>query len=267
MFRFYDAPPTKALSNATNLSALSNRAVVCKVKKPFIVDKDNNRVMYEKDDVVVVRGYDGGVEVISKEDVIDMSSETTVDDYYSWRDYEKQEVSGFARLMQYSDDKEMSLADFKDTFEVDDKETAALEEYLDIANGSLDNYIEYEKRLDTITNKINASNDVWNAVSTLVSGVFCVASIITAIFKASVEYWYISLFFGVLAAIFFFVCVYYATAYDTGECFLPNPIATLANGNRKKEYAKIEKEYESKRASDTNALNALRRDSGWYVGE
>ncbi|MBR0542398.1 MAG: hypothetical protein IJK26_09415 [Clostridia bacterium] len=267
MFRFNEVEPTKAIENATNLTALSDRAVVCKVKKPFIVNKDNNRIMYEKDDVVVVRGYDEGVKVISKEDVIDMSSETTIDAMYSWRDDDEQEVSGFARLMQYADEKKMSLSEFRDTFEVDDNETAVLEKYLNTAESNLSDYLEYEKRLDTITNKINASNDVWNVVSALVSGTFCVASIIITILKASVEYWYISLFFGVLAAIFFLLCAFYMVAYDTGECFLPKPIATLANSNRKKEYAKIKKEYESNRASDTNALNAFRRDTGWYAGE
>ncbi len=267
MFRFNEVEPTKAIENATNLTALSDRAVVCKVKKPFIVNKDNNRIMYEKNDVVVVKGYDEGIKVISKEDVIDMSSETTVDNYYSWKSDDEQEVSGFARLMQYADEKKMSLSEFRDTFEVNDKETAALEEYLNTAEGSLDDYIEYEKRLDTITNKINDSNDVWNAVLTLASGTVCIASLLTAILKALIEHSYISIFFGVLAAIFFPLCVFYAAAYDTGERFLPNPIAALANSNRKKEYAKIEKEYESNRVSDTNALNALRRDTGWYVGK
>lgn len=266
MFRFNEVEPTKAIENATNLTALSDRALVCKVKKPFIVNKDNNRIMYEKDDVVVVKGYGEGVKVISKEDVINMSSETTVDDYYSWRNDDEQEVSGFARLMQYADEKKMSLSEFRDTFEVDDNETAILEKYLNTAESNLDDYIEYEKRLYKITNKTNASEDVWNAVLALTSGAAFFASLVTTILKA-LEHSYISFFFGVLAAIFFILCLFYLIAFDTGDQFFPNPVAALANSNHRKEYAKIEKEYESNRVSDTNALNALRKEGGWYVRE
>lgn len=117
MIKFSECTISKAIEHGTNLSCIKGRTIVCKVIKDFVVDHDNNIVKFEEGDIVVCSpnidiNSDKCIGLCLSEEshIKSLSSDSFIRRYDFW---------------QYKAD--CSLEQFKETFEVLDEETAALE--------------------------------------------------------------------------------------------------------------------------------------------
>lgn len=123
MINFSKCAISKAIKYGTNLSCIKGRTIVCKVIKGFVVNYDNNIVMFEKGDIIVCSpnmNIDDGRCIglyLSEEIYIKRLSPDSFIKYVGDEDK--------GDFWQYKTD--CSLEQFKERFEVLDEETAALE--------------------------------------------------------------------------------------------------------------------------------------------
>ena len=127
MFKFSEVEVSKAIATGTNISCIEDRFVVCRLKKDFIVNTANNKVMFEKGDIVICTGDDSGKEwclrLLDEQQLKSMSSEDFIKSPTSWLTYDGYKA-------------QCSLDEFKETFEVCDDETKLVESHVKVAKKS-----------------------------------------------------------------------------------------------------------------------------------
>lgn len=132
MFEFRNASASKALRHGTNMSCLDGRFYVCRVKKDFIINNDQNTILLEAGDIVVCNNcYDKnygknkvyGIAVRTTDDMLNMTSKDMMDHEIPLR-------LGHIPMM--------SIDDFKESFDIIDDKTESLMECFRFACGKED---------------------------------------------------------------------------------------------------------------------------------
>lgn len=132
MFEFRNASASKALRHGTNMSCLDDRFYVCRMKKDFVINNDQNTVVLETGDIIVCNNcYNKdygenkvyGIAVRTADDILNMTAKDMMD-------YDIPRYLGHIPMM--------SIDDFKESFDIIDDKTESLTECFRFACGKKD---------------------------------------------------------------------------------------------------------------------------------
>lgn len=249
MFKFSEIEVSKAIANGTNISCIEDRFVVCRLKKDFIVNTANNRVMFEKGDIVICTGdYSNEkwwLRLLDEQQLKSMSSEDFIKSPTSWLTYDGYKA-------------QCSLDEFKETFEVRDNETELVENHVKAAKKSHYTLNKAENKIHSVKHDYESTEALRQTLVTIllivagIAGMICSAillhsTVIGAIFLAlSLTLLGIGLF-GIVAV----------SDDEVLDCF------KIRNKTKLDE---VQKEYDAQLNAGAAALNALRSKDGWYTG-
>lgn len=259
MIKFSECTISKAIEHGTNLSCIKGRIIVCKVIKDFVVDHDNNIVKFEEGDIIVC-SFDMDLNgckclLLSEESYIKSLSSIS---------FIKRDEDDF---WQYKAD--YSLEQFKETFEVLDEETAALESCIEKSKDC------YNFLRDKKTNVYHAQREYQSkanlrqgalGVTLMIVGVATFIAALTAGTSGAFSRYMEKAPFWVAALIALFIfgslavgaalCLFVSEGEDTFECFECKKTPLLD---------KAEEEYEEYRSNTINELDTFRQKIGWLT--
>lgn len=268
MYKFSEVEPTKAIANATNLTAIKDRAIVVCLKKNLLVDKGDNKIMFEKGDIAVVTGRSGNhIDILAKSVIEETPSDVDLKKGI-WNDLRDAELTGFANVMKKADTAKMDLKEFNETFEILDDQTAILENHIDIAKSK---WTEYSRKTIECENakemkiKKEQTKIVWFGTCWLLLAcgligltiwLFCIKQITAGIFS-------------LIPTVIISVLGLWQIASDIENVYDEYTfiLACIHSKKYEKKLKQVEKEFEDMKKSDAAALNTLRRKEGWYTGE
>ena len=268
MYKFSEVEPTKAIANATNLTAIKGRMVVVRLKKNLLVDKGDNKIMFEKGDIAVVTGRSGDhIDILAKSVIEETPSDVDLK-IGIWKDLRDAELTGFVNIMEKADTAKMDLKEFNEVFEILNDQTAILENHIDIAKSKWTEYsakvIEYENAKEMKITKENTKvvwfGTCWFLFACGLIGLtiwlFCIKQITVGILSlipttiiSILGLWQITSEFENIYNEYTFI------------------LARIHSKKYEKKLKQVEKEFEDMKKSDAAALNALRCEEGWYTGE
>lgn len=197
MFNLNEVSITKAIKYGTNLSCIKDRTVICRVQKDFVIchnnneavlEKDNdNEVVLEKGDVIVCTPCTKGIFISDEKYIKELSSDDFINKNNFWQ------YCAFC-----------TFEEFKETFEVLETETMALESCI---NKSREYYSKKDyqllidakrkiKNIGSITENINV------AMLCVFFAVFIIMSACTLVLCLEI------LFYEILLAIVLFVTIW-----------------------------------------------------------
>ncbi len=251
MFKFSEVEVSKAIANGTNISCIEDRFVVCRLKKDFIVNTANNRVMFEKDDIVICTGdYDSKewwLRLLDEQQLKSMSSEDFIKSPTSWLTYDGYKA-------------QCSLDEFKETFEVCDDETELVESHVKAAKKNHYTLNETKDKIYSIKHHYESKEALRQALVTIllivagIAGMVCSFMLLHSIVKEAI-FFTLSL---ILLGIGLFGIVAVSVDDEVFDCFkIRNKI----------KLDEAQKEYDAQLNASVAALNALRSKDGWYTKE
>lgn len=250
MFKFSEVEVSKAIANGTNISCIEDRFVVCRLKKNFIVNTANNRVMFEKGDIVICTGgYDGKwwLRLLDEQQLKSMSSEDFIKSPTSWLTYDGYKA-------------QCSLDEFKETFEVCDDETKLVESHVKAAKKS-------HYALNETKDKIYSVKYHYENIESLRQALVSILLIVTGV---AVMVCSIILLHNIVNRVVFLLLSWILLGIG-----LFGVVATSADDEvlgcfkirNKTKLDEAQKEYDAQLNADVAALNALRSKDGWYTKE
>ena len=246
MFKFSEVEVSKAIANGTNISCIKGRFVVCRLKKNFIVNTANNRVMFEKDDIVICTSdYDGKewwLKLLDEQQFKSMSSEVFIKSPTSWLT-----CDGYKT--------QCSLDEFKETFEVCDNETELVESHVKAAKKSHYALNKIKDKIRSIKGDYENKERWRQALAICAITVAGAASVILYIIVKEI------IFFILLLIVLGISILGISTASIDDEvlgCF------KIRNKTKLDE---AQKEYDAQLNASAAALNALRSKDSWYTKE
>lgn len=250
MFKFSEVEVSKAIAKGTNISCIEDRFVVCRLKKDFIVNTANNKVMFEKGDIVICTGdYDSKwwLRLLDEQQLKSMPSEDFIKSPTSW-------------LTRDGYKAQCSLDEFKETFEVRDDETKLVESHVKAAKKSHYALNETKNKIYSVKYHYENKESLRQALVSIllivtgVAGMVCSVILLHNIVN-EVVFFILSL---ILLGIGLFGIV--AISYDDEvlDCF------KIRN---KTKLVEAQKEYDAQLNASAAALNALRSKDGWCTKE
>lgn len=250
MFKFSEVEVSKAIANGTNISCIEDRFVVCRLKKDFIVNTANNRVMFEKDDIVICTGdYDSKewwLRLLDEQQLKSMSSEDFIKSPTSWLTYDGYKA-------------QCSLDEFKETFEVCDDETKLVESHVKVAKKSYYALNETKDKVRSVEYHYESKESLRQALVSIllivtgVAGMVCSVILLHGIVKGSV--------FFTLSVILLGIGLFGVAATSADD-----EVLSCFKIRNKSKLDEAQKEYDAQLNASAAALNALRSKDGWYTG-
>lgn len=223
MFEFNKISVIKAIEYGTNLSCIKDRFVVCRVQKNFLISHDNNKIMLEKGDTIVCMPYTNGLFISDEKHIKELTSDNFINESNFWQ------YSTFCTFKK-----------FKETFEVLEKETMALESCINKSR-------EYYQLLIDAKRKIKNINSITENINTAMLcvffAVFITMSVCTLVLRLEIS------FYEILLAIVVFVTI-------GGFIFVNLKGYSLLN--------KVRAEYDTQKNAITTELDTFREKTGWY---
>lgn len=256
MIKFSECSISKVIEYGTNLSCIEGRTIVCKVIKGFVLDTNN--VMFEKGDIVVCRTLGDDKISLSEQDYIrGLSSDSFIADYF-FKGIENIEYDAF-----YQYKMECSLEKFKETFEVMDEETAALESCIKKSKDSLQSLDKKKLEVSNIQDKYKSKADLRQGVVGAVLGVIGTALFGMTIpptdtFLGNLPYPFNCLLCSVgiiMAATGGIFCIF-AAEEGAFECFESKNTPLLD---------KSEEDYKDQHYKAVKELDTFRQQAGWLI--
>jgi hypothetical protein len=132
MFEFKNASASKALRHGTNMSCLDSRFYVCRVKKDFVINNDQNTILLEAGDIIICNNcYDKdygknkvyGIAVRTTDSMLNMTAKDMMNHDIPLR-------LGHIPMMP--------IDDFKESFDIIDDKTESLTKCFRFACGKKD---------------------------------------------------------------------------------------------------------------------------------